>query len=379
MCQLIGDSIHDDTDALQSMIDNGNGELLLPMPAVCYRISRPLVLPSCFRLALPRYAEVKLDDGSDCVMLTNRREETPSRQIEVSGGIWNFHNKGQTENPLLTKQEHQTDYMGYGFFFYRVSGLKLSDMTLKDPVTFAVTLDTVSYFTVEDITFDYNHGNPAPVNMDGIHLNGNCHYGTLRNLKGTCYDDLVALNADEGSDGPITHIEIDGIFSEGCHSAVRLLTVKNRVENIHIRNVHGTYYQYCIGLTKYYEGETTGWFDAIVLEQIFASKAVRHSLYQKDGSYVYPLIYVEGGSRVKSLIIRGVFRQEFNIPVETVHIGSNTVVRLLSIDTLSVENHTGAHMPVIVNHGEVNRAFIGQIDGFGEEILQNEGVIRQLD
>ena len=57
-------------------------------------------------------------------------------------------------------------------------------------------------------------------------MNGSCHFGVVRNLRGACRDDLVALNADEGSGGPVTDIMIDGVFAEDCHSAVRLLSVK---------------------------------------------------------------------------------------------------------------------------------------------------------
>ncbi len=63
------------------------------------------------------------------------------------------------------------------------------------------------------------------MNMDGIHLDGNCYYGMIRDLKGRCFDGLVALNAHEGIAGPISHIEINNIFAEGCYSAVRLLSV----------------------------------------------------------------------------------------------------------------------------------------------------------
>ncbi len=57
-------------------------------------------------------------------------------------------------------------------------------MLFKDPVTFSITLDIVSYFTVDNIIFDFNYGNPLATNMDGIHLNGNCHFGEILNLKG---------------------------------------------------------------------------------------------------------------------------------------------------------------------------------------------------
>ena len=257
---LYGDGIHDDTLAIQEMIDSAKYELALPVPEKNYLISKPLELPSDFCFILPRFAEIKLKKGSDCIMLKNKTKEdladrggkrlwgylntfSPDyycQNIEVRGGVWNFNNKEQRENPVISKtSDFSNNYNGMGMLFFGVNGLRLADLTLKDPITFGATLDKVSYFTVENIVFDFNDGNPLPTNMDGIHINGNCHHGFIRNLKGACYDDLVAINADEGTNGPITDIEIDGLYAEGCHSAVRLLTVKNRVANIHIRNVWG--------------------------------------------------------------------------------------------------------------------------------------------
>ena len=65
---LYGDGIHDDYPALQEMINSGKKELLLPEPEKCYLISKTLELPSNFRLVFPRFAEIKLADGSNCPM-----------------------------------------------------------------------------------------------------------------------------------------------------------------------------------------------------------------------------------------------------------------------------------------------------------------------
>ena len=247
--------------------------------------------------------------------------------------------------------------------FFNVRGLKLSSLTMKDPVNFAVTLDRVSYFTVENITFDFNYGNPKALNMDGIHINGNCHYGFLRNLQGACYDDLVALNADEGSDGPISHMEVDGIFAEDCHSAVRMLTVRNRVEHIRISRVHGTYYQYCIALTKYYPGETIGCFDAITLEHIHASKAVRRDIFCKGNSRVYPLIWVQGDCCVGSLRVSHLYRCERNVPIETLHIGKNATVERLILEDVVAVHEFGEAMPLLINLGTVGQWIVRDTDG----------------
>lgn len=71
---LYGDGIHDDYYAIQEMIDSGVCEVNLPTPKNHYLISKTLVLPSNFKLTLPRFAEIKLADGANCLMVKNRME-----------------------------------------------------------------------------------------------------------------------------------------------------------------------------------------------------------------------------------------------------------------------------------------------------------------
>lgn len=401
---LYGDGIHDDYPAIQEMIDSGVCEVILPVPEKNYLISNTLILPSDFKLTLPRFAEIKLADNSNCHMVRNKmvpdyadrlpddlndvckhlwyyvNEYSPdavTENIEICGGIWNCNNMNQLPNPEQTKVCEPHGFTGEGMLFYGVKNLKLSSITLKDPTHWGVSFDRVSYFTVEDITFDYNLGNPYAINMDGIHLNGNCHFGFIRNLKGTCYDDLVAINAHEGSRGSITNIEIDGLFAEGCHSAVRLLNVCNSVENIHISNVYGTYYQYCIGITRGYQGDVTGTFDNISIDHIYASKALRDGIYPWPNGFVYPLIYMEDAVRVRNLKITDVYRKEYNIPVQTIYTGWGAVVENLILDTIVSENHTGQEMPMFVNNGKVSKLTVKNLRTNGDPELIGQGVIEE--
>lgn len=399
MIQLYGDGIHDDYPAIQAMIDSGVCEVVLPVPEKLYLISRTLELPSDFRLCLPRFAEIRLADGANCFMVKNKTVQKPcdrnpvvpdyfyyaneyspdsedcARNIEISGGIWNFNNKGQNPNPLQTTVYEPKGYNGMGMLFYNVRDLKLSAMTLKNPVNFAVIFDIVSYFTVEDITFDFNYGNPNAINMDGIHLDGNCHYGVIRNLKGACYDDLVALNADEGSNGPITNIQIDGIFAEKCHSAVRLLTMRNPVEKIHISNVYGTYYQYAFSFTRYRTVPGDGYFDAITIDNAYVSKSERHSDYCNVDSDGYALIFIQGDTTVKNLKISELHRRENNYPIETLLIQKGAVVERLILDNVTTENHTCREMPLIVNDGTLNSVFFRDCETNGDEMLVNNNIV----
>lgn len=359
MYKLYGDGIHDDYPAIQELIDSGKREISLPLPENFYLISKSLELPSNFKLVLPRFATIRLADNANCVMLKNKTvtrenytlnnsimdfyeiyaDDYKCENIEVVGGIWDFNNKNQIPNPIQTLHA-PNGYNGFGMLFYNVSGLTIRSLTLKDPVNFAVTLDTVSYFTVDDIQFNYNYGNPTATNMDGIHLNGNCHWGKITNLKGACYDDVVAINAEEGSNGPITNISIDGIFSEDSHSAVRLLTVTKPVENINITNVYGSYYQYCIGLTKYYPGETKGYFDNITISNVYASKAERYAIYQKGNSPAYPFIFIQDETVTKNVYIKNLHRKEKINTVETVFVGKTATVDNIVMENVTCENLT---------------------------------------
>ena len=407
MHTLYGDGIHDDTAAIQEMIDSGVCEVSLPAPKVCYLISKPLVIPSNFKLKLPRYAEIKLADGSDCFMLESKTVYKPEKRsrdfltsfhkirlwryydllsperedaccnFEIEGGIWNFNNKNQRPNPLWTRECVDDSYIGHVMFFYNVRNFKISNLTIKDPANYGVVIDIGSYFTVENIVFDFNFGNPIAVNMDGIHLNGNCHYGVIRNLKGACYDDLIALNAYEGSGGDITNIEIDGIFAENCHSAVRFLTVQQQVKHITISNVFGTYYQYCIGFSKHFTGETTGFFDAITLQNIHASKSKRlpiQEAHMKD-DYQFPFIWVQRDTVIKNLSIEHLYRYEFENPVDTIHIEKDATINSLRIRDLVLENHTDQPCAKFVNRGEIKKLYV---DGLSENDINNEGTIDEL-
>jgi len=356
---------------------------------------------------LPRFAEVRLAKDSNCVMLKNktvndRKERTaelygdeiagrsemlvydyineyspdaPCRNIEVEGGVWNLNNLEQSPNPIWARLKRLKCepyiYSGFIFLFYNVQNLRITSLTLKDTSTFALVLDKVSYFTVDNITFDFNYGNPFAACMDGIHICGNCHYGEITNIKGACYDDLVAINGDEGSSGPITDLKVSGIYAEDCHSAVRFLSFKSPMERIHISDIYGTFYQYCVCFSKYYlTSPYPGLYDAITIDNVYASKARLLPVYNKSANQPpYPLIQVQSGVKVKSLKISDTYRREYITPVETMHIYNGAEVDSLILENVSTENHTGnGEMPTLVNEGIVKRLEAKNITENGEAI-----------
>lgn len=388
---LVGDGRHDDTQAIQQRLDRSSA-VYLPPPQEAYLISRPLLLHSGQTLRLDRATTVRLAPNSNCVMLRNADQEQGNSDILLCGGIWDMNNRAQAKNPLHFPYPpvqpdrppcYSENYFGTALRFFHVSGLTVRDLTVKDPVTFAIQMARVRYVTVEHIRFDFNDGAPWPVNMDGVHLDGDCRFVRIADLKGTCYDDMVALNADDGWCGPIEDVQIDGLFTEDCHSAVRLLSTGSPVRRVTIGNVFGSFYQYAVAFSKYFDesgearglGRCEGLFEQITLSGLYIRKAPRHSRYRKDGTFVYPLIWVEDRARVRQLHIRDLYRSETVTPVPCIGIDPAGHAEGLLIDGAVQENGTGEPTAFLHVRGGVTGLRLRGVDTGDDPAIGGEGKI----
>lgn len=342
---LAGDGVTDDTAAIQARLDTRSACVYLPPPAKCYLISRPLEIHSEQELRLDRYSVVRLAPKSDCHMVVNRNWQTGDRRIAVTGGIWDFNNLGQSPNPHMTmhcnppyktkipEKFDRNFFHGEIFTFDKVENLVIRGLTLRNPTTYGIQMTRTSYFLVDDISLDYTTWNPSPLNLDGIHLDGGCHHGRISNIRGTALDDMVALNSADwicsAYEGPVHDIDIDGIYADYSHSAVRMLAAGTSVNRVTIRNVHGNFYVYAIGLTRHFKSKPRGRFDDIVIENVFASKAVTP---KGIGSrQAYPLIWVEDGADVGNLSIRNFVRDERNYPTPSIAVSKDATVERLTV------------------------------------------------
>ena len=287
LCVVCCAASADDTDFIQSMLDMGGR---IELPSREYRISKMLRFPSGAHLKLADGARVTLAPGSDCPLAGNADVTNGNETITIEGGTWDMDNLRQSPNPgwrhlckpplpRLPKRTHYDPsfYRGNAFYFENVSNLVVRGITIRNPVTYAFQMCRVSHFRVENVTFDFTTENPIKGNMDGIHLDGCCHHGRIAHLQGACWDDMVAINANDGfcaaAEGPITDVEIEDIQAEGSHSAVRMLSTGAPVERISIRNVRGTYWQYAIGFTHYFRDRPQkGIFRDIAIRDVKVAK-----------------------------------------------------------------------------------------------------------
>lgn len=368
---LYGNGIDDDYPAIQELLDIGSSEVALPTPEKCYNISKTLKIHSGQTLKLGRFTVIRLMSNSNCAMLEDDDFYTYKENICIDGGIWDMNNAEQAPNPYHYAGEDGETYRdkrkklgdiksltafppiygGYCMRFCRIRGFTLKNLTLKNPVTYGVQMGYIENFTISDIHFDYTVGAPKLWNMDGIHIEGYCKNGVLRNLQGACHDDTVAITADDSLYGPVENIVVDGIFAEHAHSAVRLLSHGLPVKNISIRNIYGSYYTYCIGLTKYHGGEEErGIMKNILIENVVAS-ASEGTADVKGGHY--PLLWVQKGLDVDGLSIQNVEREEKNHPTPLFKVDEGATVQNLRLCNIRQKSELQEKIPLLVLEGDI--------------------------
>ena len=377
---LYGNGIDDDYPAIQEMLDSGKCLVELPIPKKNYLISKTLKIHGGQTLKLSPYTEIHLKEMSNCAMLENDNFEEFTQNICIDGGLWDMCNDKQEPNPWHFKgndgkssYERMQEvgftfkgsnapvpfYTGFCMRFCRVKNFVMKNVTFRNPVTYGVQVSFMEYFTFRDITFDFYRGAPKLWNMDGIHIEGNCKHGYLNNLNGTTHDDLVAITADDGAPyGPIEDIVVDGIFAEGTHSAVRLLSHGEPVKNIKITNVYGTYYRYCIVLSKYHGGEEErGYMENITIDNVSASfcpatvdvpRVERPHIWAQDVD-------------IYGLKIENVYRTESVYLAPTVCIDKTVNVNCCTIKNIHLTNKTDEPIKHIVIDGKTSNLTVEDI------------------
>ena len=377
---LVGDGVHDDTAAIQARLDSGAACVCLPPPEKAYLISKPLRIGSHQELKLDRFSVVRLADGSDCSMVENRlyRGGGTNEFLAITGGIWDMNNLGQSPNPMLVQRKgrplpscHDPDYfLGMCMRFCHVENMAVTGVTIRNPVIYGCEFAAASQVTVRDVTFDYRTWNPQRLNMDGIHLDGYCHHFRIENVRGTCFDDMIALNANDGicspDEGPIHDIDIDGLYCGYCHSGVRLLSAPAPVRNVTIRNVHGDFYVCAVWLTHWRHKLPAGRFDNIVISDVFAAKAIPPPEVDNAWRRGLALVLVEEQESVGNLVLERIYRDERTLPSATfAALAPTTRIENLVIRDCRMTNRLGTPIKFVDNRGSVeklvveNNVFVG--------------------
>jgi hypothetical protein len=361
---LTGDGVTDDTPAIQVLLDSKAPIVYLPAPAKHYVISKSLRIYSNQTLKLDPATVIRLADNANDCMITNADFEGGNKNIVISGGIWDGNNVGVHHARGSRNGASPRDFfIGSAFILLNVENLRIEKLTVKDPEKFGIHIAACHKFTVDGITLDYNG---LEHNMDGIHVQGGCSFGRVTNIKGNTYDDMVALNADDGeyweiSKGPITDIQIDGLWASDCFRAVRFLSTGTPVKRISISNVFGSYFTNTIAFTHWRLTATLPRFEDISIHNVFSAKVTDRELLGKLNRKPDQLaiIGIEGKLSFNNLTISNVFRSEW-LPgaAPTIHIQQGSVIETLRLRNIQQENMTDTPLTFMHNESSILQLFI---------------------
>jgi len=253
--QITGDIIATDgsdiTSVLQSSIDTL--KFVSIKKAGTYLVSASIQMPSNSSLYLAAGVVLKLANGTNDEILTNANYAAGNENITVFGeGTFNCNGANNTN--AGSSPTDSNAYQMTGILFKNCKNLFLKDFTVKNPKYFGIQLGKTTNFIVKDITFDY-----PDFGGDGLHINGQCHFGFVENLKSPyniTRDDLFALVAKDTPmfniyEGAITNIKCNGISALNSYNAVRIISAGYEVSDISINDISGTYQAQCINIDDY--------------------------------------------------------------------------------------------------------------------------------
>lgn len=257
----MGDGRSDDTAALQRALEGGRRTVVIPTGT--YLIRAALRLDSETILRADPQAIIRLADGAgnsvDVFLLRNRDETAGNHDLVIEGGIWDGNNE---HNPRGAAAQMPC-YTGVAFHFANVQRLAMRNLVIRNPETYAFRAIRLSDFVIEHVGFDNRF---LRENQDGIHLNGHCERGVIRDLAAVSHfatnDDMVALNADDGDgtafvsqqgmiSGPIRDIVVQHLRAPSAFSFVRLLSSEHSLENIRIEDVAGGCRFYAVNMDRW--------------------------------------------------------------------------------------------------------------------------------
>lgn len=373
--RLYGDGIHDDTEAIQAMLDRC-GTVYIPDGR--YRITKPLIIHSHTHLILSSFATLRLADGANCSLLDNDglySDET-NVNITVEGGIWDGNHMAQerrkipnecrpgdeNEDQICDKQTYISNiYVVFMVRLVHTEHLQVKNLTFKDPTSYAIHIADSRYFLVENITLDYDLLKP---NMDGIHIQGPARFGKIQNIFGNANDDHVALCANgtirsEITRGDIEDVDIDGIYCDNGYTGVRLLSRGDAIRNIHISNIHGEFRFYAVSLTHHYpiREDKPILLENIRISDIYASKSRAECTQGHRAAVISEaLIWLEQGIRCRNITVENIYRNERNIHTKapTMRISENVDAENLQIKNVN-NTFIGAPLASVEDHSDWTR------------------------
>ena len=355
--KLYGDGLHDDTDAIQELLDQRG---TVNIPDGYYLITKPLIIHSNTHFRLSSQATLHLADGANCSLLDNDGLYTDQTNVNITieGGIWDGNHMAQerqripnecrpgdeNEDKPCEKETYISNiYLVFLVRLVHTEGLTVKNLTFKNPTSYAIHIADSRYFNVENITLDFDLLKP---NMDGVHIQGPARFGKIRNIFGNANDDHVALCANgtirsEITRGDIEDVDIDGIYCDNGYTGVRLLSRGDAIRNIHVSNIHGEFRFYAVSLTHHYpiREDKPILLENIHISDIYASKSrIATAETPSWAPENAALIWLEKGITCRNVTVENVYRNERNPDTKAPTIRISEDVKAENLQIRNVHN-----------------------------------------
>lgn len=370
---LYADGIHDDTLALQAMLDNC-GVVTVERPGT-YLISRTLIIHSNTRFILAPGVRLLAAPLSKCALIENEHFAGGGRDenIEIIGGIWDGNCDEMGLDPYY-ESEHRLDdpfdpklFKGKLIRFARVDRIVLMRMTVRNPVSYGVQIADVYGFVVRDLFFDYNWHFGT---MDGVHINGPAYDGVIENLCGTTNDDLVSLTTydephAEVTLGPIENVYIHNLTARNGYSGVRILSGENYpLRAVRIDGLYGTYRHHAVVISNHNGRPGKCWFEDLVIENVYACKSDTplgpdcHLRWETNAD-ANPFFYFGRDAVCGNVTLRNIHRHQEKSTLSPLFLFDPTcAIDRLLLDNVDQTVGEGATAPLWVNKGATLKKII---------------------
>lgn len=212
------------------------GALITGKPGETYKISAPLVIRSGTTLDMTG-CRITLNPGASCSMVHNAQvvaDNGRDARVCLRGGYWD---RGANGGNSLKHSLHT-------LVFRRVDGLVIEDVEVATKAgKYAISVAAVTNFRISRPRFDNTYS-------DGVHIQGPASNGLVEHVRGTTYDDSVAITGNDyltyaDVSGDVTGVVIRDVHttSTGANLVKVLAGQGCAVDDIAVENVRGTHAQ----------------------------------------------------------------------------------------------------------------------------------------
>jgi len=325
-----------------------------------------------------------LADHSDQPIIRNAdpsRTERKNRNITFLGGTYNGNG---------AQQAHDVPERGWmtGFALFGVEQVTFRDVAIMNTTTFALLMTNWQRAVFENIDLDNHAKRP---HQDGLHLCGPGQFLSMRNIRGVTGDDFIALNADDiqgdwnqagefvrndtfgphASFGPITDVDISGVFIDGAENAIRVLSRHSRVDRVSIRNVQGTFGKNGFFLQPHWRAG--GNYGQITFENIDLRPA-------KADYGIIPFVFFLAG-HFEHLTLRNI---QSHLPVDSrpvIWVMPHAVIDVLSVEGMQIyqKDPHSAKAPVIQVDGQIDLLAVKDVTLYRAKEMPIDGALIRTD